>query len=121
MKSKRASTTKSTTKKRKYVIRRSSGDLVEIQIAAIFHKKPRGAKITKELVDAMIRHKAETSRGVWKGGRVKGAHEGENPKGVDLKIIRWRNPDRLAEEDTGWRSGSQAEAWGSLRRVIGRS
>ena len=117
MKSKRASTTK----KRKYVIRKSSGDLVEIQIAVIFHKKPRGAKITKELVDAMIRHKAKTSRGVWKGGRVEGAHEGENPKGVDIKIIRWRNPDRLAEEDAGWRSGSQADAWGSLRQVTARA
>jgi len=111
-------TMKKKTKTTKFHYRSSSGDLIEIQIAAIFHKPPKGLKITKALVDSMIRHKAETARGVWNGYRVVGAYEGESPKGVELKIIQWRNPDRLAEEDQSPRSDTQAEAWGSLRGPI---
>jgi hypothetical protein len=102
----------------KFKVRSSSGDLVEVQIAAIVHSRPKGVKLTRELLESMIRHKAETARGQWNGRSVVGAYEGENPKGIELKIIRWRNPDRLADEDTSWREGSQADAWGSLRRII---
>lgn len=105
--------------KRKLTIknRTSSGDLVEVQIS-VTYKKRKGLTVTRELIHDMIRHKAETSRGIWKGNRVVGAFEGESIPGFTLKIIRWRNPDRLADEDQGWRSGSQADAWGSLRRII---
>lgn len=106
----------------KFKTQHSSGDLVEIQIAVVFHKRPKGTpknwRPSRELVQSMIRHKAATSTGEWNGYRVVGANEGYTPSGVDLKIIRWRNPDRLADEDQGWRSGDQADAWGSLRRVI---
>jgi hypothetical protein len=113
-----APTKKKKTKKMKFKIRTSSGDLVEIQLVAIFHKPPKGFKPSRELIESMFRHKAATARGQWNGVRVVGAYEGESPKGVELKIIQWRNPDRLADEDQGWRQGSQADAWGSLRRII---
>jgi hypothetical protein len=101
----------------KHKIQSSSGDLVEVQIS-VTYKKRKGLIVTRDLLNELIRHKAATSRGVWRNNRVEGAFEGEQPPGFSIKIIRWRNPDRLASEDSGWRSGDQAEAWGSLRRVI---
>lgn len=108
---------KASKKKMTVKLRRSSGDLVEIQIS-VTYKKRKGLEVTRELINDMIRHKAATSRGVWKNNRVVGAHEGEEAPGFSIEIIRWRNPDRDDEDDRIWRSGSQADAWGSLRRVI---
>jgi hypothetical protein len=94
------------------------GDLVSIQISARLKRVPKGLKITKQLLADMIRHKAETSAGIWDGGTVVGAAEGDDPPGIELKITRWRNPSRRDVGDRGWRSGSQAQAWGSLRAVL---
>lgn len=111
-------------KAKQFVIRPSSGDLVAIQISARLKKGVPKKLITRELLEAMIRRKAETSTGQWNGFVVKGASEGIDPTGIKLSIIRWRNPDRLASEDTGWRyadpdsPSEQADAWGSLRRII---
>lgn len=110
--------------KKEFRIRPSSGDLVAIQIAAFLDRVPKGFKMTRTLMDEMIRHKANTSRGEWNGEYVVGAHEGENPPGIRLVILRWKNPDRLATEDSGYRYANpdspseQADAWGSLRRII---
>lgn len=117
-------------KGKRFTIRKSSGDLVAIQIAVRVSKFVTNAmrrnkiKLSRQLVESMIRHKAETSRGQWNGTYVEGAHEGDDPPGIHLAIIRWKNPDRLADEDSGWRyanpdsSSEQADAWGSLRRII---
>jgi len=101
-------------------IRQSSGDLVQIQIAARLKRVPKGFKITRELLAAFIRRKASESRGQWKQKEqyVQGAREGANPSGIELRIIRWRNPDRKSRGLRGWRTGTQADAWGSLRRVL---
>jgi hypothetical protein len=120
--------------KNKYVIRKSSGDLVAIQIAIRVSaevknqmRRKNGLKLTRELLESMIRHKAETSTGEWtggEGGHCSGCMQGDDPTGIELKIIRWRNPDRLASEDQGWRYANpdspseQDEAWGTLRRII---
>jgi len=112
---------------RKFVIRPSSGDLVGIQISTIFDKPIKGAIVTRALVEEMILHKANTSEGYWDGTRVVGAKEGENPKGVRIVILRWKNPGRDIASDRGWRyadpdsPADQADAWGSLRRIITRA
>lgn len=112
----------STTKKIKFTLRESSGDLVQIQIAAHIKKAPKGIKITRALLNDMIRRKAKTSRGRWYGNGVRGAVEGVDPKGIYLEITRWRNPSRSrGKRGRGgdeWRTGSQADAWGSLRRIL---
>jgi hypothetical protein len=112
-------------KTKQYVIRKSSGDLVAIQIAVKTKKGfPPIKKLNRELIESMIRHKAETSSGQWSGDHCEGCSQGEDPIGIQLAIIRWKNPDRLAEEDSGWRyadpdsPSEQDDAWGTLRRVI---
>lgn len=115
----------------KYVIRKSSGDLVAIQIAVRVSaevkkemRRKKGLKLSRELIESMIRHKAETSTGHWDGDHCSGCMQGDDPTGIELKIIRWRNPDRLAAEDTDWRyadpdsPSEQDDAWGTLRRII---
>jgi hypothetical protein len=118
--------------KDKYVIRKSSGDLVAIQIAIRVSKEVKNAmrrkrnplKLTRELLEDMIRHKADTSTGEWVVDHCEGCMQGDDPTGIELKIIRWRNPDRLAAEDQGWRyadpdsASEQDDAWGTLRRII---
>jgi hypothetical protein len=105
-------------------IRKSSGDLVAIQLSIRTKKAVPKKWLTRALLDQMIRRKAETSQGQWDGYKVAGAVEGVDPTGIKIAIIRWRNPDRLVDEDTGWRyadpdsPSEQADAWGSLRRVI---
>lgn len=104
------------------MMRESSGDLVRIQIVAQMRKVPKGMKISKDLLTSMVRHKADTSEGQWDGTQVAGAVEGEDPKGIKLLIIRWSNPERhgakkyyrYAEDNPS----DQADAWGSLRRVL---
>ena len=113
-----------------YKIRTSSGDLVAIQISIKISKeiknlfRRKGWKFTRELIESMIREKADTSTGVWANDHCEGCKQGNDPVGIELKIIRWRNPDRLASEDQGWRYANpdspseQDDAWGSLRRII---
>jgi hypothetical protein len=108
----------------KYVIRKSSGDLVAIQIAIRLKKGVPKKALSRELLENLIRHKAETSTGVWVNDHCEGCKQGEDPEGMSLVIIRWRNPDRLADEDQDWRyadpdsPSEQDDAWGTLRRVI---
>jgi hypothetical protein len=114
--------------KDKYVIRKSSGDLVAIQIAVRFKKgfpkKTFKKVLSKELIENLIRYKAETSTGHWANGEAIDCKQGYDPDGIHLAIIRWRNPDRLAQEDAGWRYADpdseeeQDAAWGTLRRII---
>lgn len=110
--------------KDKYVIRKSSGDLVAIQIAIRLKKGIPKKALSRELLENLIRHKAETSSGHWDGDHCSGCSQGDDPPGMQLAIIRWRNPDRLAEEDAGWRyadpdsPSEQDDAWGTLRRII---
>lgn len=111
--------------KNKFVIRKSSGDLVAIQISVRVNKHlAKDIKLSRALLEDCIRHKAQTSSGTWVRDHVSGAHEGDDPLGIKLSIIRWKNPDRLADEDSGWRyadpdsPSEQADAWGSLRRII---
>lgn len=119
--------------KDKYVIRKSSGDLVAIQIAirvsaevkkAMNRRGKNKLVLSREVLESMIRHKAETSTGHWDGDHCSGCMQGDDPTGIQLLIIRWRNPDRLVDEDQGWRyadpdsPSEQDDAWGTLRRVI---
>lgn len=105
-------------------IRKSSGDLVAIQISVRVKKGVNKKLLSRELIEKLIRHKADTSEGYWHKDRVVGAKEGDDPSGMKLSIIRWRNPDRLADEDQEWRyadpdsASEQADAWGTLRRII---
>jgi hypothetical protein len=101
----------------------SSRDLVAIQISAELRKVPKGFKITRKLLSEAIRRKAETSTGEWDGFRVVGASEGIEPSGIRLLIVRWKNPGRNSRSLRSWRYASddpreQADAWGSLRRII---
>jgi hypothetical protein len=111
-------------KAKEFQINPSSGDLVAIQISARLKPGVPKKLITRALLEQMIRRKADTSAGQWDGFQVAGAMEGIDPTGIKLSIIRWKNPDRLADEDTGWRyadpdsPSEQADAWGSLRRII---
>lgn len=111
-------------KKRFKIMKPSSGDLVAVQIAIQIFKRPKGFEFTRELLEELVREKARQSSGHWNGFMVEGTEEGPNPPGMKLSIIRWKNPDRLADEDTGWRYANpdspeeQADAWGSLRRII---
>lgn len=103
--------------------RPSSGDLVAIQIAVKTSKKINKKLLSRELVESLIRHKAETSDGTWTRSGVVGAVEGQDPAGMHLVIIRWKNPERDDPSDAGWRYASdtpsdQADAWGTLRRII---
>lgn len=118
--------------KDKYVIRKSSGDLVAIQLAIRVSAEVKKAmrrrlnplKLSRELLESMIRHKAETSTGHWVSNHCEGCMQGDDPVGIELKIIRWRNPDRLASEGQGWTYANpdspseQDDAWGTLRRII---
>lgn len=99
-------------------VRHPGGDLVSIQIAARLKRVPKGLRITKALLADMVRKKAAASDGFWDGHKVAGAHEGADPPGIELRIIRWRNPSRKRSSDRSWRSGSQADAWGSLRNPL---
>lgn len=95
------------------------GDLVSIQISARLKRVPKGLKITKALLADMVRRKAASSAGFWDGtDTVVGARAGKDPKGIELKIVRWRNPGRKSSGLRGWRSGTQADAWGSLRAAL---
>jgi len=107
---------------KKFAIRskHSSGDLVEIQLSATLKRVPKGVKITGKLLAEMVKHKAETSVGRWTGRKAAGCREGKNPPGIELKITRWRNPSRKGKLRQ-WRTGSQAEAWGTLRRITERA
>lgn len=99
----------------------AGGDLVTIQIAARLKKVPKGLKVTKALLADMVRRKAATSSGFWDGRTVVGAKEGIDPRGIELRITRWKNPDRKRRGLRGWRTSppaTQAEAWGSLRHPI---
>lgn len=108
--------------KRLIKVRHASGDLVAFQVSATV-KRPKGVRLTAELLEQMVIRKAETSLGQYnpESGKVDGAKEGEEPSGVRLKIIRWKNPDRK-NTTAGWRNyGSQADRWGSLRLAIANS
>lgn len=109
---------KTKTKTLRFTVQHPGGDLVSIQVSARLKRVPKGMKITKALLADMVRRKAETSGGYWDGRRVVGASEGKNPPGIELKIIRWKNPDRKNASDRNWRSGTQADAWGSLRNPL---
>lgn len=108
----------STVRSMKISTKTSSGDLVSIQISAQLKRVPKGLKITKALLSDMVQRKARTSDGYWDGYSVVGAKEGIDPKGIKLKIVRWRNPGRNRRGLRGWRDGNQADAWGSLRNPI---
>jgi hypothetical protein len=108
----------------KYVIRKSSGDLVAIQIVVRTKKGIPRKILSRELIENLIRHKAKTSTGQWSADHCEGCKQGEDPPGMHLAIIRWKNPDRLTQEDQGWRYADpdseeeQDAAWGTLRRII---
>lgn len=109
----------SKTKRFSFKVRHPGGDLVSIQISARLKRVPKGLKITKALLADMVKRKAETSAGFWDGAQVVGAKEGRDPRGIELKIIRWRNPGRSRSGLRGWRDyGPQADRWGSLRYAI---
>lgn len=110
--------------KDKYVIRKSSGDLVTIQLAIRLKKGVPKKALSRALLENLIRHKAETSTGHWVNDHCEGCKQGEDAPGFHIAIIRWKNPDRLAVEDQGYRyadpdsPSEQDDAWGTLRRVI---
>lgn len=104
-------------------IRRGSGDLVNIQVVAELYRVPKGIKITQQMLAEAIRRKAAGSTGKWnpKTKRTDGAHAGDDPPGIRLKIKQWRNPERKKDK-RGWRDeGSQAQRWGSLRQAFQRA
>lgn len=101
--------------------RMPSGDPVSIQISATI-RKPKHVKLTPALLSAMVRAKAESSVGEYnpRTRTTQGARMGKDPTGVKLRIIRWRNPERKGA-GKAWRTGGQAQAWGSLRRALARA
>jgi|SRR5579863_3585260 len=106
------------TKSFRMKIAHPGGDLVSIQVSARLKRVPKGMRITKALLADMVRRKAETSGGYWNGNRVVGAAEGIDPPGIELRIVRWKNPDRKTAAGRAWRTGKQADAWGSLRHAL---
>lgn len=104
-------------------IRRGSGDLVNIQVVAELYRVPKGIKITQAMLAEAIRRKAESSTGKWnpKTKRTDGAHAGDDPPGIRLKIKQWRNPERKGKGKQWRDEGSQAQRWGSLRQAFQRA
>lgn len=101
---------------------RFHGDPVSIQISVHLKRIPKGMRITKQLLEAMIRRKAETSSGHWDGkSRVVGAREGKDPKGIEIKINSWKNPSRKSRDRGDRDYGPQADRWGSLWQIIERA
>jgi hypothetical protein len=103
---------------------RYKGDPVSIQISVRLKRVPKGVKISRALLEDMIRRKAETSSGHWdaKKKRVVGAREGKDPKGIELRITSWKNPDRQKARDRTDRDyGPQSDRWGSLWQAITRA
>lgn len=84
--------------------RRSSRDPLQVQIA-VRGRLPRGRRLTKTFLRDAIRHKAAT---------------GEDLPGLDINIVRWRNPGRKNTSLRDWRTGDQADAWATLRRPLQR-
>jgi hypothetical protein len=104
--------------------RQSSGDLVAIQISAKLKRVPKQLKITARLMESLVKTKAKKSKGEWittgiGTGYAVGCKAGPDPKGIELKIIRWNNAERYGKGKSDWRyATSQDEAWGTLRRAI---
>lgn len=93
-------------------------DAVAVQVSVILTRKLKPEyKLNKSVLTQAVLRKAEGSDGVWRGGEVIGAEEGPDPPGMKLKIIRWKNPGRRGGK-AGWRTGTQADAWGSLRGLL---
>lgn len=83
-------------------------DPLQVQVA--IHHTPNGGvpndvELSRELVEQMVRSKAETGR---------------DPSGLRLEIVRWKNPSRPGDR-AGWRSGHQGDAWATLRRPLQRA
>jgi hypothetical protein len=87
-------------------------DAVDIQIS-VEARVPKGSKLKKEVIEEAIRYKAATGR---------------NPKGMKIRIVRWRNPDASRERGIGprWRGGKRSKErkekdrnrWRTLRRAL---
>lgn len=95
-------------------------DAVSVQLSVtLLRKLKKGYKLSPKVLEQAVRRKAELSNGYWdeSRGRVISAREGPDPTGMVLKIVRWRNPSR-GRGKSGWRSGTQADAWGSLRGLL---
>src|SRR5262245_42780964 len=43
---------------------------------------------------------------------------GEDPPGIELKIVQWRNPGRKSAALRAWRTGSQDAAWSTLGNAL---
>jgi hypothetical protein len=77
-------------------------DPLQIQISA--HVKiPRGRRITANVIRQAIEYRLD---------------HGENPPGIELEIVQWRNPGRKSAALRAWRSGSQEAAWGTLGNAL---
>lgn len=98
--------------------RKRTVDAVSVQIAVILdHKLKKKYKLSRKVLEQAVMRKAEGSAGIFARGHVVGAREGPNPKGMKLLIKKWRNPSRRGHK-AAWRTGTQADAWGSLRGLL---
>lgn len=91
-------------------------DSVDIQLAVTVNV-PKGARLAPGVIEEAIKYKCK---------------HGKNPRGFNVKIIRWRNPDRMegdpeeiftnpeaAKLQSGWRKyGPQAERFGTLGNAL---
>ena len=68
---------------------RMGDDPVTVQISVKL-KKPKGAKLAPEVLQQAVDY--------W-------AKHGESPRGMDVQVIRWRNPERSGKKG-GWRYAS---------------
>jgi len=97
--------------------RKGQTDSVDIQLS-VTAKIPRGKTLSREVIQEAIQYRAK---------------HGRNPKGFNVRLIRWRNPERSggdsieeeytnaddAELQPGWRKyGKQSERFETLSRVL---
>lgn len=86
--------------------RESSRDPLQIQISAHVQAPIVGGhvrEITGDELRAAIAYRLDT---------------GESPRGIDLRIVQWRNPGRQRADLRAWRTGDQQSAWETLKRAL---
>ena len=77
-------------------------DPLQIQISAKFTVK-KGKQVTGDLMRQAIRWRLD---------------KGEDPPGIELRIVQWRNPGRKRADLRQWRTGDQESAWNTLKNAI---
>jgi hypothetical protein len=85
--------------------RGKKGDPLDFQISARM-RIPKGYTVAAPVLTDAIRHRLETGR---------------NPKGIQLRIIAWRNPDRADPELAKWRRPSDRRVKDNVIEMLGEN